>query len=293
MSIQKVFRTIRPYLYVIPAFFFVSIFVYFPMFRALYLSLFRWNLAVPQRVFIGFSNYVQAWNTPLFWQVIRNNIIYMLLTVPMSIALGLLFAVLVNKKIRGKGFYRVALFYPHIIPFVAIAMLWLWILSPDYGIINYYLGKIGFPSIRWLTDRRYALLAIVFVSVWRVFGYNTIILLAGLQSIPDEFYEAAEIDGATGWRKFINITFPLLAPTTFFVFIMAIIGSFQSIDAVYVMTAGGPANATNLFVYYIYQHSFLFWNTGYAATLTSILLLGLLISIVLIFRIIGKRIHYG
>lgn len=293
MNAQKVFRAIRPYLYLIPTFSFVSIFTYFPMFRAFYLSLFRWNLAVPQKIFIGVSNYIEVWNTPLFWQVIRNNIIYMLLTVPTSIVLGLLFAVLVDKKIRGKGFYRVALFYPNIIPFVAIAMLWMWMLSPDYGIVNYYLMKIGFPNIRWLTDRRYALLAIAFVSVWRSFGYNTIILLAGLQNIPDEFYEAAELDGATGWRKFINITFPLLAPATFFVFVMALIGSFQSIDAVYVMTQGGPANATNLFVYYIYQHGFLYWNTGYASTLTTILLSILLILVILIFQTIGKKVHYG
>ena len=285
-------RNVVPYLYLIPAFVFLSLFTYYPLLESLYFSLFRYNLSTPKKIFIGFSNYVHVWEDSLFWQVLRNNALYCLGLIPSSVIIGLFLAVLINQKIRGISFYRTAMFYPHIIPMAAAAMIWLWLFTPSYGLINYYLGKIGFGDVKWLFDRKWALIAIIMVGVWKKIGYYMIIFLAGLQIIPPELYDAATMDGATKLKKFHYITLPLLSPTSFFVLIMAFIHSFQAIDQVYLMTRGGPGNATNLFIYYIYENGFLFRDIGYASTLTAILLVSLLILTFLVFHFLETRVHY-
>jgi ABC-type sugar transport system permease subunit len=286
------FKGIKPYLYLVPAFFFLVIFTYYPIFRALYLSLFKWSTSYPVKVFTGFSNYVDIFTTPLFWKVTQNSLIYSVSTIVISMSLGLFLAVQINKRIRLSTVYKVSLFYPTMIPMAAASLIWMWMYIPSYGLFDFFLSKLGIPSINWLNDERIALWSIVAVGVWKYVGYYMILFLAGLQNIPASMVDAAIVEGANNRQRFFFVTFPMISSYTFFIFIINIINSLQAIDQVYIMTQGGPANSTNLIVYYIYEHAFLFWNRGIASTLTTILILFLLIFISFIFRSIGKRVYY-
>jgi len=271
----------------------MGIFTFIPVFMSAYFSLFKWNINNPEPNFTWFSNYIEVFKAPLFWLVLRNNLIYAFTTIPLSMALALFLAILINQKMGWiRSLYRGSLFYPTMIPMVAAAMLWVWIFNPGLGIFNYYLGFLGLPKIEWLYDMRYALIAIIIMSIWKNFGYYMLIFLAGLQGIPNHYYEAAAIEGASGWKQFRYITFPMLAPATLFVFIVAIISSFQVFDQVFVMTQGGPGDRTNVLVFYIYQHAFRFWDLGMGSTLTTLFILGLLVAIWLVFRVIGRRVYY-
>ena len=281
------------YLFLLPSLVFLALFTYYPIGFSAYLSLFRWNVLNPEKIFVGLDNYLTLWQEPLFWLVLRNNLFYALGTIPATMALGLFLAVLVNQKLgAARGLYRVALFYPTMIPMVAAAMLWVWIFNPGIGLFNYYTGFLGIPRIEWLYARHWALPAIIIMSIWKNFGYFMLIYLAALQGIPGELYEAASIEGAGAWRRFWRITFPLLTPATLFVFVVAIISSFQVFDQVFVMTQGGPADQTNVLTFYIYQHAFRFWDLGMGATLTTIFICLLLVLIVLVFRYAGRRVYY-
>jgi len=233
-------------------------------------------------------------NTPLFWRVLRNTLLYTGGTVLVSVSLGLLFAVLLYvKTLKVKSFFRFSLFYPYVLPMAAASMIWLWMLNPSYGVMNLLLGKIGFPAhIDWVNESGYALLAVIIVAIWKYIGYYTIIFLAGLQGIDYEFYEAATIEGANFWSKFRFVTFPLLTPTTFFVVIISIINSFQSVDQVYVMTQGGPYDSSNVLLYYIYQNAFMYGDLGYGSTISFFLLIILLTSTVLYFLGLNRWVYY-
>ena len=267
-------------------------FTYYPALKSLVLSFTRMNVAHPDPSFYGLRNYAKAFNTPLFWKVLGNNAFYAGVTVPVTLALALVLALLVNRKMLGSSVFKTSFFYPNIIPMTAASMIWLYIFIPGYGVLNYLLSKIGIPNVEWVTDHRYAMWALIIVAIWKNAGYYMVIFLGGLQQLPEDVYEAATIDGASNWRKFWKITWPLLSPTTFFAFIIAVINSFQSIDQIYLMTKGGPSNSTNMFVYYIYQVAFRFWDFGYASALTVILLVILLLFTVLAFAFIQKRVFY-
>jgi ABC-type sugar transport system permease subunit len=280
-------------LYLLPSLLFLALFTYYPMGFSAYLSLFRWNVLNPERIFVGVQNYLALWREPLFWLVLRNNLFYALGTIPTTMALALFLAVLVNQKLgAARSIYRVALFYPTMIPMVAAAMLWVWIFNPGIGLFNYYSSFLGVPRIEWLYDRHWALPAIIIMSIWKNFGYFMLIYLAALQAIPADLYEAADIEGAGAWRRFWEITFPLLTPASLFVFVVAIISSFQVFDQVFVMTQGGPADQTNVLVFYIYQNAFRFWDIGMGATLTTIFVCLLLVVIVVVFRYLGRHVYY-
>jgi ABC-type sugar transport system permease subunit len=289
---KRMFR-LPIYSYLFPGLFFMAIFTFFPVFMSAYLSLFHWNISNPSPNFAWFSNYLEVFKAPLFWLVLKNNLIYAFTTIPVSMSLALFLAILINQEMGSvRSFYRGSLFYPTMIPMVAAAMLWVWIFNPGLGLFNYYLGFLGFPKIEWLYDMRYALIAIIIMSIWKNFGYYMLIFLAGLQGIPKHYYEAASIEGAGAWNQFRYITFPMLAPATLFVFVIAIISSFQVFDQVFIMTQGGPGDRTNVLVFYIYQHAFRFWDLGMGSTLTTLFVMGLLIAIWLVFRVIGKRVYY-
>ncbi len=282
-----------PYLFLLPSLLFLALFTYYPIGFSAYLSLFRWNVLNPERIFIGLENYLSLWREPLFWLVLRNNLFYALGTIPTTMALALFLAVLVNQKLgAARSVYRVALFYPTMVPMVAAAMLWVWIFNPGIGLFNYYSSFLGVPRIEWLYDRHWALPAIIIMSIWKNFGYFMLIYLAALQGIPADLYEAASIEGAGAWRRFWGITFPLLTPASLFVFVVAIISSFQVFDQVFVMTQGGPADQTNVLTFYIYQNAFRFWDIGMGATLTTIFVCLLLVLIVGVFRGLGRRVYY-
>lgn len=283
----------RPYFYILPAFVFLATFTYYPFLSSAYLSLFQLDPAQPLGRFVGLANYVQAWQTALFWKVLWNNVAYALYVIVPVVVLAVPIAMLLNHRIRGMGLYRSVLFYPNMIPMAAAAMVFVWILAPGYGLASFLQRQLGLPDVHWLGNSTTALVALAVVAIWKRLGYYAIITLAGLQAIPAEIYDAGDIDGATGWRRLWYLTLPLLSPTVLFVAVIAVIHSFQAIDQVYLMTRGEPDDATNLVVYYIYQHAFLFHDLGYAAALTVILLGLLMLLTVLIFRLTARRVHYA
>lgn len=288
----KVSRTLEPYIYLLPSLVFLLAFTHYPVLLSFWSSLFQWDLSTVDKVWAGLDNFQRLVNDDLFWLVLRNNLVYALGTVLPSVTLAMFLGILANEKIRGLSFFRSAMFYPTIIPMAAAAMVWVWIYSGGYGLINYYFKQIGLPNIDWLNNLTWSLPALMLVGIWKYTGYYMVIFLSGLQSIDPELYEAATIEGANPWTKFRSITLPLLSPTTFFVVIIAIINSFQAIDQVYVMTSGGPSNATNMLVFYIYQNAFMFADFGYGYTLSSVLFVILLAFTLIYFLALSRRIHY-
>lgn len=290
---QALVRTLRPYWYLLPGALFLGLFTYYPILQSFYLSLHRWNLFTPFPVFAGLENYEDMLNDEVFWTVAKNTFWYVLGTVPITMVLALVLALFLNEKLGWlRSVYRAATFYPTMIPMAAAAMLWVWLLNPSVGLVNHYLSMIGLPRLGWLYDMDWALPAIIITSIWKNFGYFMLIYLAGLQSIPSSLYEAAEVEGAGWWSRVRFITLPLLTPTTVFVIVVAIISSFQVFDLVYVMTQGGPADRTNVLVYYIYQHAFRFGDIGYSSALTVVFVAVILLIVVALMRYMERRAYY-
>ena len=290
---KRLWYFLLPYLFLLPSLIFLLTFTHYPIIKSIWTSFFEWDLATPKPVWTGLTNYVRLVNDPIFWLVIRNNLLYALGTVIPCVALALFLAVFANQKIKGLGFFRSALFYPTMIPMAAAAMIWVWIFSDGYGLINFFIKSLGFASIDFLNNLQWALPSLMIVGIWKYAGYYMVIFLAGLQGVDQELYEYALIEGSNPWYTFRKITFPLISPTTFFVVIIAIINSFQSIDQVYIMTRGGPSNATNMLVYYIYQNAFLFADFGYGYTLSTVLFIILLIFSLVYFVLLSRRVHYN
>lgn len=281
---------LRTFLYLLPTFFFLFFFTYYP-----YLSSFidsfaerRGNLVS----FVGLKNYERLALDAVFHTVLWNNFLYSLLTVPLTMLFALGLALLLNRKIMGSAFYRTAFFYPTVIPMAAASMIWLYLFLPTYGIINRFITLLGGRSIEWVGDSQYALLSIVIVGIWKYVGYYMMIFLTALQSIPRSLLESAYLDGAGPVRRFRSIVLPMISSTSFFILIIAVINSFQAVDQVYLMTRGGPGNATNLIVYYIYQNAFSFWNFQYASTLTVFLVTLLLLITLFFFKVVEPRVYY-
>jgi multiple sugar transport system permease protein len=246
-------------------------FILFPVFFSFYLSFQKWNMFSAESSFVGFDNYIRLLQNPDFWQVLKNTVIYTMGTVPLNMAMALAVAYALNKKIAGKKFLRTAFFAPVIISPVAAAVIWRWIYDPNFGLMNYAIGFVGIDSINWLNDPTAAMFALIIMGVWKTFGINMVLFSAGLAGIPEQYYEAAEIDGAGRWSKFWNITIPLLTPTTFFILVMSMITSFQVFDIVYVLTQGGPLGSTKVLVFYVYEQAFQFFEMGYASAISYIL----------------------
>ena len=238
------------------------------------------------------ANYQRMLDDPVFWRVLRNNAWFALGTVPTSMALGLAMAYWVNQRFRGRGVLRLAYFTPAILPMVAIASIWLFFYSPGIGPVSQLVTALGFEDRNWLGDRTTVLPAIIITNIWKEAGFLMIFFLAGLQNIPPELDEAAQIEGASRWYRFRRVTLPLLAPTTVFVLIIAFTNAFKTVDFLFIMTAGGPNNASNLLLYYIYEVAFTFWNRPYAATLTVVLVTVLLAASLAQLRLFDRRVHY-
>ncbi|ACQ81092.1 binding-protein-dependent transport systems inner membrane component [Beutenbergia cavernae DSM 12333] len=240
----------------------------------------------------GFANYERMINDPVFWKVVVNNIWFALGTVPTSMALAILMAVWVNGKLKGRGFVRLAYFTPTILPMVAVASIWLFFYSPGIGPIDQLLTWVGLPTRNWLGDPSTAMPALMVMMIWKLAGFFMIFYLAGLQSLSPELEEASTLEGASRWYHFRRVTFPLLAPTTLFVFVVAVTDAFKIIDHLFIMTSGGPNNATNLLLYYIYDTAFTFFDPGYAGALTLALVVILGVVAVVQFGVLERRVHY-
>ncbi|MGD8699975.1 MAG: sugar ABC transporter permease, partial [Gemmatimonadales bacterium] len=247
-------EAVTAWTFVSPSLVLLLIFTAAPLLFALYLSFHSWNLLEPAKPFVALQHYVDLAGDSLFWNAAKNTVVYSLY-VPLSMTLALGVAILLNRRVKGVAVLRAIFFLPYITSFVAISIVWQWMYDPDFGLLNWALGLVGLGPFPWLNSPSTALLALILMAVWIHIGFQMVIFLAGLQAIPNELYEAATIDGAGAWRKFWRITLPLLRPTTFFVLVTSIIGSFQVFTFVYVMTEGGPLHATDVIVYHIYQNA--------------------------------------
>ncbi len=285
-------RAVYAALLLLPASLLMAGFTHFPILGSLYASFFSTPRQGRPSRFVGLDNYAAMVADPVFWQVLGNNALYALGTIPASVALALLMAVWVNGKLPLRAFVRAACFTPTILPMIAVANIWLFFYTPQVGLLDQLRGLFGFASHNWLGDPRTALSCLMVLSVWKDAGFFMIFYLAALQGIPPELEEAARIEGAGRWLFFRRVTLPLLAPTTLFVVVNATIHAFKLVDHIFILTKGGPDNASSLLLYYIYEVAFSFWDTAYASTLTVVLLALLGGLAVVQFTYLEKRAHY-
>ncbi|NEE00741.1 sugar ABC transporter permease [Phytoactinopolyspora halotolerans] len=270
----------------------IGTFEYWPVIYNAYLSLTRWNMLSGVPEWVGLDNYQYLLTSSNFQQVMMNTLLFTGTVVIGSVVLGLALAVLFNQRIKGRGLVRTAAFAPHIVSGAAVATLWLFIFDPNYGLSRVLLDPFGVASPRWVTDSDWALVSLIIVYLWKGVGFIAIVYLAGLQSMPEDVYEAAKIDGAGSWTTFRRITLPLLSPVTFFVMVITIIGTFQAYDMIAVMTGGGPGNATTTLSWYIYEQGFQASNAGRGAAGAMILFVILLIVTGLQTKFVQRRVHY-
>ena len=280
------------WLLALPALVLLVTFTHYPTVATLLTSFYSTPKKNRPAVWVGADNYGAMVADPVFWQALRNNALYALGTIPTSIALALLMAVMLNEKLRGRGFLRMSFFTPTVLPMIAVANIWLFFYTPGYGLVEQLTHLFGLGSHNWLGTRETVLAALMVVTVWKEAGFFMIFYLAALQGIAPSLGEAAAIEGAGRWYYFRRVTFPLLMPTTLFVLVNAVINSFRLVDHVVVMTKGGPDNASALLLYYIYDVGFKFWDTAYAAALTMVLLAVLAAAAVAQFVFLERRIHY-
>ncbi|WP_372630938.1 carbohydrate ABC transporter permease [Cohnella sp.] len=280
------------WLLLLPSLVFLFLFTFYPIAKTIRLSLYEADLATPVPMFAGVDNYVRMLGDEVFAKVMVNNALFALGVVPTSIALALLMAIFANKAIRGTSFMRTAFFYPTLIPMIAVANIWLFIYTPKYGLLDRAMQGLNVGEINWLGSPDYVMWAMIFMMIWKEAGYLMIFYLAGMQNIPPDLYESAQMDGVSSWTIFRKITFPLLMPTTLFVSIIALTNAFKLVDHLFVMTKGGPNNASSLLLYYIYETAFSFWDQGMASALTLVMIVVLLLFAALNFFGLDKKIHY-
>jgi multiple sugar transport system permease protein len=283
-------RTITGYLFIMPFILGVMLWVVYPAGMAAWLAFQKWNL-ITEPQFIGLENFKTMFADKLFWQSLRVTFTYTFASVPAGLVIAFLMALLINTKVKGLALFRTVYYLPSIVPAVANAVLWAWIFNTDFGLLNAILAYFKIPKIAWLQQPEWALPALILMSLWSV-GSTMIIFLAGLQGIDDVYYEAAKIDGAGNWHQLIHITIPMMSSVIFFNLILGVIGSFQVFTAGYLITSGGPQNATLFYVLYLYRMGFQNLKMGYAAALSWVLFLIILIFTLIIFKTVGKRVYY-
>jgi multiple sugar transport system permease protein len=280
------------WLFIAPVALGILIFQFYPTVFSFYISFTRWNLLTPPK-WVGLANFVELFTTDrFFYNTMRNTTTYAVWTVIFGLAMGLFFAVLLNQEIRGKYIYRAIYFVPVVAPTVAVALLFQWLYEPNFGVINGLLRMVGVHGPNWLGSTTWAMRSVISEAIWAGLGSNILIFLAGLQGIPQEYYEAAEIDGANAVQKFFSITMPLLSPTTFFLLVTGVIGAFQVFDIPYIMTGGGPANATQMVIMYLYNNAFTIQRMGLAAAVSFIVFLVIIILTAINFRISKRWVFY-
>ena len=283
------------WLFLAPALALIFIFFFLPVLASLVLSVTDfdiYSIANPSSTrFVGLGNYAKLLRTPEFWQALRNTFYFALVGGPLTIAVSLAAALLLNARlVRFKSFFRTIYFLPFVTTLVAVAIVWRYLYHTKYGLLNYALGHVGIGPIDWLGDPRWAMPSIILLSIWKQFGYNMLIFIAGLQAIPQDLYDAAEIDGAGPVRSFFNVTLPLLGPTLLFVGVITMIGYFQLFSEPYVMTQGGPLRSTTSVVLLMYEEGFRWWRMAYAAAIAFVLFVVILLATMVQFRLQRERV---
>lgn len=293
MKKKKISENLLAWLLMAPSLVFILAFTVFPIFRSVYLSLTKYKLGMAKPEFIGLKNYVTLFKSELFWKVMGNTIFFALITVVPCLVLGLILALLVNRKVKVKGLLRTSYFYPAIMPMIAAASIWMFIYMANNGLWDQMVAKFGFGPTNVLTNKKTVLPALAVMYTWKEAGYLMIFFLAGLQAISEDVLEAAKLDGAKGFYLFRKIIFPLLGPTFLFCSTIELTNSFKLVDHVMIMTEGAPNNASNLLLYYIYQQGFTNLNYGISSALTVIMLVMLLVVALPRFLSQDKKIHYN
>ena len=286
-------RRFGPYIWIAPALLLYAVFTLAPLAGGLVISFFSWNgFQSPQ--WVGLDNFSRALQDQGFWQSLIHNVIYLVGTVVGKLVLAMFLALLLNRSLRGQTIYRTILFMPVVMSFVVVGLVWNWIFNYNFGLLNAVLSFVGLGSWKhdWLGDTSFALGALIVVDIWKWFGFHMVINLAGLQSIPNELYESARIDGASGWQSFLRITLPLMMPVTMINVLLASAGAFTVFDLVYVMTDGGPVNATDVAMIHIYTQAFQFNQFGYAAAMSYVLLALISVVSLVLMRLLRRERYY-
>jgi multiple sugar transport system permease protein len=278
------------YLFIAPVVLGYLIWVAGPMLMAVWLSLTEWNLLQPPK-YVGLSNYQLMFQDDLFWKSLSVTLYFTLVSVPLSLAISFAVALLMNVKVRGIALFRTLFYMPSIVPAVASAVLWVWVFNSEFGLLNFLLRALGLPKVLWLQDPNTAMPALILMSLWSI-GGTMVIYLAGLQGIPQHLYEAAEIDGANYWNRFRHVTIPMMSPVIFFNLVIGLIAALQTFTQGYLITRGGPQNATLFYGLYIYRSAFQNFKMGYAAALSLVLFTLVLLLSLFVFRHLGRLVYY-
>ena len=285
-------RAVHAWLLLLPALVLLVAFTHWPTLATLIDSFHSTPRGGRAGVWVGLENYAAMVDDPVFWQAVRNNLWFAGATIPLSIGLALLMALWVNEQLRGRALVRMAYFTPTVLPMIAVANIWLFFYTPQYGLLEQLRGALGLDAHNWLGDPSTALACITLVAVWKEAGFFMIFYLAALQTLNPNLKEAAAIEGASRWYFFRRVQWPLLMPTTLFVLVNAVINAFRLVDHLFILTRGGPDNASTLLLYHLYEVGFKFWDTGYAAALTVVLVVALAGVALVQFFVFDKRVHY-
>lgn len=283
-------RGVIAYLFLLPSLLFLAMFTIWPIFWVIWVSF--QGRAGRERVFVGLENYARLFADPAGQRVVSNTLIYVTAGLLVSVFCGLLLAILLNQAVRGILLLRLPFLATIGLPMVSVASIWLFLYTPRVGLINEVFQAIGLPRYNWLSDRELALPSLFVVYIWKQLGYFALFYLAALQALPLDVMDAARIDGVTFWTRLRHIVWPLVSPTTYFVSTIAVLNSLQQIDHIFVLTAGGPNNATNMALYYVYEQGFKYFKTGPASAVTVLLLAVLLTLAILQYVYLERRVHY-
>jgi len=285
----RFFRTIKPFFYLLPSLVILGLFAYYPAFSVFRLSLFKWEFISPKMEFVGFDQFVRLFGDDRFWNSLWVTAKYTVGVTAVSLFLGLILAVLLNQKkhIPGRSVWRSIYFLPSVTPTVAIAMVWMLIFNPGFGIVNIALRKLGMEGLNWLADMRWALFCVMLLGIWRRMGFNFLNYLAALQNVSESLYESAEIDGANGFEKFLYITLPMVKPTTIMLLILGVIDSFMVIDQILILTGGGPGGSTEVIGQFMYTTAFRLAKLGYGSAISVVMFLIIMIFTVFQWRFVG------
>jgi multiple sugar transport system permease protein len=285
-------EAVAAYLFLTPFFIFFLVFVVRSVATAVNLSFYDWQILRPSRPYIGLGNYQELFNDYVWWIALQNTIVFAVLTVLGTTILALASALAVTQPIRGQSFFRVLLYMPTLLSVGVVGLTWVWLLSTQFGVINYFLSFIGIRPVNWLGDESLVIPALSLTTIWWGFGFPMLIFIAGLQGIPEQLYEAAKIDGANGRQLFWYITLPLLRPTILFVTVTGVISHFQVFGQPFIMTTGGPGRASYTVIYYLYEMAWRAFRMGYGSAVAVTLAVIMALFTVVQFRLIGRRVEY-
>lgn len=292
MKRSQLAEDFRALLFTLPAMVPLALFWFYPLGFIIYLSFMEWDFMSPDKLFAGLQNYRDLFANPAFYQSLRVTVLFCAGSVLPVVVLGLGLALLLNRNMKGGAFYRMLMFSPWVTPTVAVSIVWSWIYEPEVGLANSLLKAIGLEGLRWLEDPNWALVGILLVTIWKSAGWGMIFYLVALRNVPSDLLEAAELDGANRWNKFVRVTLPLISPTTFFLVVVQVIQSLQAYDQINVLTQGGPAGSTRTLLYLYYQSAFESFQIGEASSVAITLVISCVTLSLLSFWVGRRTVHY-